>query len=247
MGLPQNKPGLIGILFIALGIVWLLNNLEIFRVDVGKLVVTYWPVLLMFWGAGSLRQGLWPGGGTEKGERADFEKLLSGFVLLCAGVLVLGRNLGMYQLDLSVFWKVFWPAVLVLIGWSFLRETKGSGGFHWAVMSGINLKNKGWKAADGNFLAFMGGVEMDLTVADIPEQEIVLNLVAVMGGIDVRVPAGIEVECTGTAILGGVKFLQGEAGGVIATRKVLYLGEPGSKKRVVIKGLAVMGGIEVKH
>lgn len=108
----------------------------------------------------------------------------------------------MYELDLSVFWKVFWPAVLILTGWGLLRKTTSSGGFHWAVMSGIELKNEGWKVADGNFVAFMGGVELDLTVADFPEREVVLGLVAVMGGIDVRVPDDLAVECAGTAVLG---------------------------------------------
>jgi hypothetical protein len=247
MGSIQRKPALLGILIVVLGIIWLFNNLEIFQVNVGKLISTYWPVLLMVWGIDLLSRGLWSGRDSDLEKKSFAGRFFNGLILLGIGAVILGRNLGLYELNLAVFWKVFWPVVLIFIGWSVLRGMTKSGGFHWAVMSGIELKSKGWKLVDSSYLAFMGGIEMDLTVADIPGQETVLNLTAVMGGIDVRVPADLEVECTGTAILGGVKFFHEESGGVFASRRFESRGEPGTKKKLIIKGIAVMGGIEVKH
>ncbi|RJQ30390.1 MAG: hypothetical protein C4589_03515 [Peptococcaceae bacterium] len=236
-----EKPVFFGLLLIALGVVWLLNNLGMAQIDLGELISTYWPVLLIAWGLDSL------GRGVRGGKEVSSGGIVTGLVLLALGGAFLGRNLGFYELDLSFLLKILGPVILILIGWNLFRGAGGAGGLHWAVMSGIELKNQGWKVADGSYLAFMGGVDMDLTVADIPEGEVTLNLTAFMGGIEVRVPPGLAVECAGTAILGGVKFFQEEGGGVIATRRFASEGAPGSGRKLIIRGLAVMGGIEVKQ
>lgn len=65
-------------------------------------------------------------------------------------------------------------------------------------------------------------------------------------GIDVKVPADLEVECIGTAILGGFTFFGVDGGGVIASRRVVHKGVEGSKRRVKIICRTLMGGVEVK-
>ncbi len=97
-----------------------------------------------------------------------------------------GRNLGFYSADFSRVWHVVWPLAIILLGWSLLRGVTAPGGTHWAVT--IELKNKGWKLESGAYTAFVGGVDLDLTAADILDGEIVLNLTAVMGGVEVKVP-----------------------------------------------------------
>ena len=74
-----------------------------------------------------------------------------------------------------------------------------------------------------------------------------LNLTAVMGGIDVRVPDDINVECDGTAILGGVQFFGESAGGVVSSRRFSGRQVDESKKKVVIYCRTIMGGIEIKR
>ena len=247
MGSWMGKPVFFGLLLIALGVIWLLNNLAVAQINLGELISTYWPVFLIAWGIDMMGRGLWSGRKKEREKKSSSGGLVTGLVLLVLGGIFLGRNMGFYELDLSLFWKVFWPIILILIGWSLFRGTAGAGGLHWAVMSGLELKNPGWKVTDGSYLAFMGGVDMDLTVANIPEQEITLNLTAVMGGIDVRVPPGIAVECAGTAFLGGITFFQEEGGGIIAVRRFASEGVPEGKKKLIIKGLAIMGGVEIKN
>jgi len=69
----------------------------------------------------------------------------------------------------------------------------------------------------------------------------------VMGGVDIIVPPGIKVECDSTAVLGGVQFINEESGSIIASRKSEYGGEPESGKKLVLRCLAIMGGVEIKH
>lgn len=235
---------LIGLAVIALGVVMLLNNFGILSISVDNLITTYWPLLLVIWGMDMI----FPSAGAVTGKaRRSSGKLVAGLVLIALGLLLIGHNLELFELDFSAFWKLFWPVIVVLIGWSFIRGSFGPGGAHWAVMSGIELKQQGWRLEDGSYFAFMGGVDMDLNAAEIPEGEIHLNITAVMGGIDIIVPPGISVECDSTAVLGGVKFFNEESGGIIASRKSEYKGVPESGTKLVLRCVAIMGGVEIKH
>ena len=54
-----------------------------------------------------------------------------------------------------------------------------------------------------NAVAIMGGCQLDLRNAEVEGPDIVINAIAVMGGIEIIVPEGIEVELGGIAIMGG--------------------------------------------
>ncbi len=242
----SRGPMWLGILAILFGLLWFLNNIGLTQTDIGRLFVVYWPVLLILWGAEVLIRDVAYGSQGESRSTGICSTILNGAILIVIGALILGSNLGIYRLDFSIVWKIFWPVVLILIGWSLLRGTTSTGGTHWAIMSGIELRNKGWRLESGNMLAFMGGIDIDMTVAEIPEEETVLNLTAVMGGIEVRVPNDVSVECEGTAILGGVTFFGETAGGVISSRRFGGKEVDTSKKKVIIYCRTIMGGIEIK-
>lgn len=235
---------LLGVAVIFLGVILLLNNFNIIDVSVGYLISTYWPILLVFWGIDLLLPD--PESGNPKNRRKP-GSLVTGLVLIALGLLIMGNNLDLYDLDFSFLWSLFWPVVIILIGWSLLRGASGSGGLHWAVMSGIELKQKGWRLEDGSFFAMMGGVDMDLNAAEIPEGEVRLNATAVMGGIKIIVPPEITVDYEGTAVLGGVKFFNEDSGGIFASRKSEYRGEPEAGTKLILRCTAIMGGIEIKH
>lgn len=242
------QPLMFGLVVIALGIVWLLRNVGLVDVRLGELVRIYWPIVFIIWGIDTLVSTTSVGEGEGIRRQSIFSAAgIPGLILVAVGVIIIGRNLGLYHIDFSVFWRVFWPAVIILIGWSIIQGASGVGGTHWAVMSGIELKTKGWNLEDGNFIAIMGGVDLDLAAADIPQQEVTLNLTAVMGGITVKVPEGLAADCAGTAVLGGVNFLGEEGGGIVASRRMARPGAEGSRKKVTIRARALMGGIDVKQ
>jgi len=71
------------------------------------------------------------------------------------------------------------------------------------VWSGGKAKGRWRPAEETHVLAFMGGCEVDLRNAEIDGDEVVIKAYAVMGGIDIIVPEGIEVDLDGLAIMGG--------------------------------------------
>jgi predicted membrane protein len=86
----------------------------------------------------------------------------------------------------------------------------------------------------GQATAVMGGCEIDLRHASMPEgRAAVLDTFAFWGGIEIRVPDDWEVVSQGSAALGG--FVNNARS------------QPGAKRRIVVTGLAIMGGVEVKN
>ncbi|MFH8440799.1 DUF1707 domain-containing protein [Streptomyces sp. NPDC018026] len=121
-------------------------------------------------------------------------------------------------------------------GWAG-RITGGEGSSTWAVavMSGFQRKGRWTVPRRFNSFAFWGGGEIDLREADFAAGEIVLNCVAIMGGVNVVVPPGVEVVVRGIGIMGG--FDHSEEG---------VPGDRGAP-RVIVTGFAFWGGVGVER
>jgi hypothetical protein len=103
-----------------------------------------------------------------------------------------------------------------------------------AVMGGCTRRGR-WRPAPRSIaIAFMGGVDLDLREATIEEDELVITAIAVMGGVDVIVPDGVEVDLGGFALMGGNDHRPGQA--------PVRAGTP----TVRVRAFSLMGGVDVK-
>lgn len=224
----------LGLLIIIVGVIILLNNFGIAQIDIVWYISIYWPVILLLWGVNMFR------GGKNGG------RLVSAGIVTALGLLLLSRNLNLIDFNISLLWKAFWPVILILLGISFVRGPKSQEGKNnWAIMGELDRTKNTWKLESGNYLAFMGGINLDLRKAEIEEGEYFLSCTAFMGGIDITVPTNLSVTCEGTAVLGGVNFLGKDNGGIFVT---VAESQGAVDAAVVIKiyGRAMMGGIDVK-
>ncbi|MEH0444264.1 DUF1707 domain-containing protein [Streptomyces sp. B21-102] len=121
-------------------------------------------------------------------------------------------------------------------GWAG-RIVGGEGSSTWAVavMSGFQRKGRWTVPRRFTCVAFWGGGEIDLREADFSAGEVEINCFAVMGGVQITVPPGVEVVVRGIGVMGG--FDQRESG---------VAGEPGAP-RVVVSGFAFWGGVGVER
>jgi predicted membrane protein len=87
----------------------------------------------------------------------------------------------------------------------------------------------------GDVVAVFGGADINLSQADF-EGEVVLEIVAVFGGAKIVIPKDWVVKHEVTVIMGGVDD----------KRAILPLQE-GPQKVLVVRGLAMLGGIEIKN
>ncbi|MBV1938297.1 DUF1707 domain-containing protein [Streptomyces sp. BV286] len=117
------------------------------------------------------------------------------------------------------------------------RVVGGEGSSRWgvAIMGGFERKGRWTMPKRFNSFAFWGGGVIDLREANFADGEVVVNCVAIMGGMSVIVPPGVEVVVRGIGIMGG--FDHREEG---------VLGDPGAP-RVVVTGFAFWGGVGVER
>ncbi|MGW1159129.1 DUF1707 SHOCT-like domain-containing protein [Streptomyces sp. NPDC002519] len=117
------------------------------------------------------------------------------------------------------------------------RIVGGEGSSSWAVaiLSGFQRKGRWTVPRRFTSFAFWGGGEIDLREANFADHEVEINCVAIMGGMNVIVPPGVEVVVRGIGIMGG--FDQREEG---------TPGEPGAP-RVIVTGFAFWGGVGVER
>lgn len=229
-----KKQWFMGVLIMVFGVVLLLNNFKVTTIDIGTLVADYWPLFLIAWGI------------SIAGDRRTSGDLLFGGLVIFIGGLLLGRNLELFAFDFSWFWASLWPLLIILIGLNILLGSRGEGKTNWAIMSGVDKTKASWKLENGNYLALMGGIDLDLRKATMEEGEYSLNCTALMGGIEIVVPRHIAVTCTGTAILGGVEFFGEGSGGLIGSLKTEQRAEQ-AKTTLHITCRAILGGVDVKE
>jgi class 3 adenylate cyclase len=103
-----------------------------------------------------------------------------------------------------------------------------------SIMSGAGTRGR-WRCGSRVVaVAVMGGCHVDFRGAEIDVAEVHVTAVAVMGGIDIVVPEGIDVTMDGLPVMGG-RSMQ--------VKNVPTL--PGSP-RIVVHAFPVMGGVTVR-
>ena len=114
-------------------------------------------------------------------------------------------------------WKLLVPAILVIIGISIIFGSKNKGGFsaqintsskgghteYTSIFSNqdINYTDKEFTGAEA--VSLFGGMTLDLRYAHF-SSDAVIEATSVFGGIDILVPADVNVKVNGTGILGRV-------------------------------------------
>jgi predicted membrane protein len=218
----------LGIALMLLGLIFVLDNLGIiYQGD----YLQYWPVLLIVLGVLKLMQNQ-----SQTGR-------VGGLIITAIGVLLLLRSLDIIYFRI---WDFFWPVLLISIGVSMLMRTwtryrGGDGNIESdnrvngiAIMGGFERNNNSPDFQGGELTAIMGGGKLDLRQASIRSGEAVIDIFAWWGGVEIRVPEDWSVTLKGLPIMGGI---------VDSTRPP----KTDTGKRLIVKCIAVMGGMEIKN
>ena len=223
---------ILGLIVIALGVIFTLDNLGI--IYAGN-YTRFWPILIVLYGLSKMIQS-----------EAVPQKLWGALWVLVGGLWLLDKLNVIY---FSV-WDL-WPLILVIIGASLIwgrshRNVVVMGGASsvagdanstinaLALLGGFKRSNDSQDFRGGEATAIMGGCEIDLRRASIKEAEAVLDLTAIMGGIEIWVPEDWKVTLKGVPLLGGFEDKTHPTG--LETNKSL-----------IVRGYAIMGGVEIKN
>jgi predicted membrane protein len=219
----------IGVVVIALGLVFLLDNFAV--IHAGD-ITRYWPAVFIVLGALMALQA------DRRGGR------VWGVTLAVIGLLMVLRRMDLIAFSL---WDL-WPLVLVAIGASMLwrgggrrklfvagpAATDDSFVAGTAVLGGFARRVVSKDFRGGEVTAVMGGAELDLRQAEMRSAFAELHVVAFWGGVEIRVPREWSVQLDGLPVLGGFEDKTMPPQGA-------------APPRLVVKGVAVMGGVEVTN
>jgi hypothetical protein len=210
-----------GAAFFAAGLIgWMDHTGQLHASD----YIQWWPLVFIGLGLAHLPQRQW----------------VSAAVLTAIGVLFLPSLPFLPQFRLAAILGLT-PLLISFGGITLIRQalwaaTEGSDPattFHSvAIMGGVG-RSVANDFVGGDAVAIMAGCEINLGAAKITESA-VIDVLAFWGGIDIRVPRGWRIDNQVLAILGGV---------VDKTDGVVVAGAP----TLIIRGSAIMGGVEVKH
>lgn len=211
-----------GMAILAAGVIgWLDHTGELRAAD----YLEWWPLVLIAMGLAHLPQRQW----------------VTTIVLVAIGLLFLPPLPFLPHLHLSVILGLF-PLLISVGGVALIRQALSpaaknaaeTNSFHTvAVMGGVGRGVASSDFAGGDSVAVMGACQIDLRDAKILK-EAVIDVLAFWGGIEIRVPRGWRIDNQVVAILGGI---------VDKTERDV----PADAPTLIIRGSAIMGGVEIKH
>ena len=228
-GIPSQV--IIGLFVIGIGILFLLDNMDIIHF---REAFAFWPSVFILIGVIKLLDSQTP------------NSRFVGAAFIAVGTLLVLNRLGIVNFSV----RQLWPLVLIgagaLVVWKALASRRDMGKTTvskdddvtdsvvniTAVLGGFQRRVNSQNFLGGEITAVMGGCELDLRGASI-QGEAVINVFAAMGGIELKVPTDWTVVLHGAPILGGFDEKT--------------VSPPDGSKRLIVKGYAIMGGVEVRN
>jgi predicted membrane protein len=223
---------IIGAILILIGTLIMLANFDFIDANVSYYIFS-WKSLLIFLGLVLL------GAKTNK---------TPGYILVGIGVFFWLPSFFDYDISLS---DVFWPLLLIGLGLVLINRQRPIGGRHHAGGpdgdSGPNgylddvsifgggikiIQSKNFKG--GNITAIFGGSEFDLRQVEMATDVAVIDVFTLFGGTKIVVPESWSVKPDAISILGG-----------LSDKRVIHPNQE-EGKTLVIKGLVMLGGVEIK-
>lgn len=227
-----NRRFYAGVIFIAVGALLILQQLNIIPWDLADALIS-WQMLLVAIGAVSWLNG-------NRGW---------GVVLVGVGTFFLFTEYVDIPYEVR---RLYWPALLVLIGVALLsRQRSGKPNLQpgsteksfdnfddFVIFGGREIFINSQDLKGGRSLSLFGGIEYDLRQARLSPQGAVIDCTCVFGGAGIKVPLDWNVRNEVTTIFGAFTDKRGDT----------YLQATlDPSKTVIIKGLTLFGGVEIKY
>jgi hypothetical protein len=241
--LTRGTRGLVfGIIIVVVGVTLLLDQMNL--VDANR-IFRFWPLLLIAWGVSTLLSCQGSG-----------RRFWGGFLILL-GIALQLQELGYRRVRMETLWPLFIIGVGVLLviqafskggGNSRLNKWKSKqfetghqfndAGSHvtcTSIFGGGEHQVSSRNFQTGEMTSIFGGGEIDFSQAEIDGDQAVLEATMIFGGGEIRVPRTWNVVIDGVGIFGGY------------SDKTSHPPPDTPAKKLIIRGVAVFGGLEIKN
>lgn len=212
---------MLGAVFLFFGVGFLLHQMDVWNFP--QILGDWWPVILIGIGLLIIDRTSW---------------VLSVILIIIGVVFLLERAA---DVNLGVF---IGPIILIFIGLVIIfargNRTKQ---IHkeqdinsFSFFSGADMRSESKEFKGGSLSTVFGGAAIDLRDIELHEAGAVLELSAIFGGIELKLPENIRVEVNGTPILGGIE------------NKLRPIDEEAVNGPILkINYFAMFGGIEIRN
>ena len=218
---------LLGLVVLTLGVLFLLDSANVLNAD--KAISHYWPSVL-------IATALFQFAEQSHGLFRPFVLLLAGTILLLVTTHVISGNV----------WDYVWPTAIIVAGLYIMsrrRDRAVARPVHSedsivasGIFGGPTISSGSQSFREASLTAVFGGVTLDLRSARLAPEGATITATAAFGGVEVLVPHGWRIAIRATPIFGGVED------------KTVHDGElPEDAPLLSIDGLALFGGVEIKH
>jgi lia operon protein LiaF len=145
-----------------------------------------------------------------RGRGVGAGRLALGLLLIAVGVVTLAHGVGLIGFSFGDLLFRYWPLILIALGVFLLYQynrgpAPGSASTverieHDSIFGDFKLTQPGWRLRDVRVSSVIGDMKIDLSKADIPDGETLIDLSAVVGDIDVwaplDLPVALDARCT---------------------------------------------------
>jgi predicted membrane protein len=234
----DSRWGLVwGAIIVIVGAALLLDHMGIAPFD---RIYRFWPCILIVFGIMNI---------VAQSNRGF------GILLILAGTALQLSKLGVIHLTFEELWPMAVIGVGFLVMWGSLearglvrsgRSAGAQGGTPLqntinavAVFGGSERSITSQNFQGGKVVSLFGGVELDFREADIEGEEALLEINCIFGGVEIRVPETWHVHSRSLPVFGGYSD---KTRGIRAPDQAAI-----KKKALVITGMVLFGGIEIKN
>jgi len=228
---PSNQPIRLtiqlvaGLVLAALGVLFTLDNLRIVH---AREILRYWPAVLLLIGISQILQA------------RSIGSMIGGSIWILFGGVLLAERLHFVSNALR-----YWPLLLVGVGGYIVWQSFSRGAAAEprdatarlsaiAVLGGVDRRVTSDSFQGADITAFMGGGKLDLREARAAGPEVVVDVLAIMGGFEIRVPETWAVTVDVLPIMGGYED------------KTRHPADP-SAPRLRVRGFVMMGGLDIQN
>jgi predicted membrane protein len=218
---------LLGLVVVAFGALFLLDSAGV--LDSGQAISDWWPALIVAMALFQFAEG-------THGVVGPSIFLGGGSLLLLFSTGVLSGNV----------WDYIWPIAIIVVGIYIISRWRASGKEEVVgtddvivadgIFGGPTVASGSQAFRAASLTAVFGGVTLDLRAAKPAPEGANVKATAVFGGIEILVPHGWRVGVKATPIFGGID-----------DKTVHDSDLPDDAPVLNVDGLALFGGVEIKH
>jgi len=204
----NSRNFLLGIVFIAVGVIYLLTNLGLFP-EAWKNIIVSWQSIILLWSVVIIYKRHYATG------------IIMAFIGIWFLLPELSPILG-FNCSEAMLHTTFWPVIIIAIGLLMIFHRHSHHRFHHngcrmksdtgskdgkvdynLVMNGIDEIFLEPVFRGGEISTIMGGAKLDLRRTTLPEGDTILKISSICGGVTLLLPLDWNVKVNSDSILGG--------------------------------------------